>query len=272
MNSFHLKDLINCYSNYWPIITKKRNNCKVRWHGSGGRTSNGRVLTHTKSSFFVKRKLIKIGITPLTIKSPFFILKSYKKVLKRNYNLIMLSGCITSTVPSSTTGFVGELLHKNTYDWLKKSFYYNTVCGFSYGKQVSYVSYKNFFLASSLGSFCTIVFSYLNNYVIVLPSGYLKVVNSNSMAIDSDPSDVQFRKFKKGARLLLLRGRKSTVRGVAKNPNDHPHGGRTNTVLRPKTPWGVNIRKSKIDKKIVHNSKLKQKDSSVKIVEHFNVD
>jgi large subunit ribosomal protein L2 len=31
-------------------------------------------------------------------------------------------------------------------------------------------------------------------------------------------------------------GLKSTVRGVAKNPVDHPHGGRTKTIKYPKTP------------------------------------
>jgi ribosomal protein L2 len=28
------------------------------------------------------------------------------------------------------------------------------------------------------------------------------------------------------------------VRGVVKNPVDHPHGGRTRTILWPRTPWG----------------------------------
>jgi large subunit ribosomal protein L2 len=31
-------------------------------------------------------------------------------------------------------------------------------------------------------------------------------------------------------------GLKSTVRGVAKNPVDHPHGGRTKTIKYPRTP------------------------------------
>lgn len=33
-------------------------------------------------------------------------------------------------------------------------------------------------------------------------------------------------------------GFKSTVRGVAMNPVDHPHGGRTNSIRYPRTPWG----------------------------------
>ena len=33
-------------------------------------------------------------------------------------------------------------------------------------------------------------------------------------------------------------GFKPTVRGVAMNPVDHPHGGRTNSIRYPRTPWG----------------------------------
>ena len=33
-------------------------------------------------------------------------------------------------------------------------------------------------------------------------------------------------------------GKKSMVRGVAKNPVDHPHGGRTKSIKYPRTPWG----------------------------------
>jgi len=33
-------------------------------------------------------------------------------------------------------------------------------------------------------------------------------------------------------------GYKSIVRGVAMNPVDHPHGGRTKSIKYPKTPWG----------------------------------
>lgn len=33
-------------------------------------------------------------------------------------------------------------------------------------------------------------------------------------------------------------GEKSIVRGVAKNPVDHPHGGRTKAIRHQRTPWG----------------------------------
>jgi large subunit ribosomal protein L2 len=33
-------------------------------------------------------------------------------------------------------------------------------------------------------------------------------------------------------------GVKPHVRGVARNPIDHPHGGRTKSIKYPRTPWG----------------------------------
>jgi len=33
-------------------------------------------------------------------------------------------------------------------------------------------------------------------------------------------------------------GKKPKVRGVAKNPVDHPHGGRTKSIRFQQTPWG----------------------------------
>jgi len=33
-------------------------------------------------------------------------------------------------------------------------------------------------------------------------------------------------------------GFRPTVRGIAKNPVDHPHGGRSNKGQHPTTPWG----------------------------------
>ena len=39
-------------------------------------------------------------------------------------------------------------------------------------------------------------------------------------------------------RVSRLLGRRSVVRGVAMNPVDHPHGGRTNGGRPSCTPWG----------------------------------
>jgi large subunit ribosomal protein L2 len=35
------------------------------------------------------------------------------------------------------------------------------------------------------------------------------------------------------------KGKAPRSRGVAKNPVDHPHGGRTKSIKYPRTPWGL---------------------------------
>ena len=47
------------------------------------------------------------------------------------------------------------------------------------------------------------------------------------------------------------RGKRPTVRGVAMNPIDHPHGGgegRTSGGRHPSTPWGVPTRDTKLER------------------------
>jgi len=47
------------------------------------------------------------------------------------------------------------------------------------------------------------------------------------------------------AGINMNRGYRPTVRGVAKNPVDHPHGGRTKTNSPERTPWGKTAKYNK---------------------------
>ena len=73
-------------------------------------------------------------------------------------------------------------------------------------------------------------------------SSYLYVIK-HSVYYTTAFSIHKLKKLKAGKSRLL--GRRPTVRGVAKNPIDHPHGGRTNTVSPPRTPWGLIAKKNK---------------------------
>jgi large subunit ribosomal protein L2 len=46
-------------------------------------------------------------------------------------------------------------------------------------------------------------------------------------------------------------GQKPIVRGTAKNPNDHPNGGRTRALKLPQTPWARPAKKSRRPRLIV---------------------
>lgn len=88
-----------------------------------------------------------------------------------------------------------------------------------------------------------------------LPSGELRVVRGECMATlgaVSNPDQMNTNLGKAGRNRWL--GKRPSVRGVAMNPIDHPHGGgegRTSGGRHPVTPWG----KPTKGKKTRHNKK-----------------
>ena len=95
----------------------------------------------------------------------------------------------------------------------------------------------------SAGSYAKIIKKDLkNNVIIKLTSGKIYTVPGWSMAtvgIVSNDSHQNKKYSKAGNRRWL--GRRPTVRGVAKNPVDHPHGGgegKSKGGRHPVTPWG----------------------------------
>lgn len=81
----------------------------------------------------------------------------------------------------------------------------------------------------------------MNHHVAVvkLPSGVRKFFSMYSIMTDGRCALRLKRKFsntKSG--YWRSYGQKPHVRGVARNPVDHPHGGRTKSIKYPRTPWG----------------------------------
>lgn len=111
--------------------------------------------------------------------------------------------------------------------------------------------FKNHILfAITFGSFSILKFfdKWSGFVTIMLPSGSLRlffflsrsdVTDTNIFNLEKDKkfkSDWRVRWKKAGT--WSLRGRRPKVRGVAKNPVDHPHGGRTKSIRFQRTPWG----------------------------------
>ena len=103
---------------------------------------------------------------------------------------------------------------------------------------------KNFFLHFSLknkslsscalanGSYGTVLSIYkdFNLVKVVLPSMKKYLLSGNALATLGRNSNLKFRYNTLGSYKLSKRdGCKPHVRGVAMNPVDHPHGGRTKT-------------------------------------------
>jgi large subunit ribosomal protein L2 len=76
-------------------------------------------------------------------------------------------------------------------------------------------------------------------HLIKLPTGKLLIVSSFCFATLGKNGNYWHKKevlTKAGTRRIF--GIRPTVRGVAMNPVDHPHGGRTKIVQPEVTPWG----------------------------------
>lgn len=91
----------------------------------------------------------------------------------------------------------------------------------------------------SAGTFGQIVQSGQNTAKIKLPSKKIIEVSVNNLATIGVVSNSQHNLTilgKAGTNRNL--GKRPTVRGIAMNPVDHPHGGRGNKGMIPVTPWG----------------------------------
>lgn len=73
--------------------------------------------------------------------------------------------------------------------------------------------------------------------LVKLSSGVKKVFSTHSLASEgkSGLPDQKKCKINKAGFYKSL-GKKSKVRGIAKNPVDHPHGGRTKAIKYQRTP------------------------------------
>lgn len=95
--------------------------------------------------------------------------------------------------------------------------------------------------ARSEGSFALITRVNAANHtaMVKLPSGVRKIFSVYSILL-LGPSALKLKRKLSNTRSGFWRsyGVKSQVRGVAMNPVDHPHGGRTKSIKYPRTPWG----------------------------------
>jgi large subunit ribosomal protein L2 len=104
----------------------------------------------------------------------------------------------------------------------------------------------------SAGTSCQLVQKSLYDYKVKIPSGRIKSVPLTSFATIGVVSNTQQNLICLGkAGRSRHMGIRPTVRGVAMNPVDHPHGGRTNGGRPSVTPWGIPTK----GKKTVKNKK-----------------
>jgi len=116
-------------------------------------------------------------------------------------------------------------------------------------------------VARSAGTFVKIIKKYEKNALVKLYSGEFRLFSLRCMCTIGRVSNInhgQENLVKAGNNRLF--GWRPVVRGRAMNPVDHPHGGRTNGGIVPRTPWGALTRGIRTVKDVkVHVIKRRKK-------------
>ena len=224
---------------------------KIFVKNNSGRNNSGRVTVFSKGS--KTSNCITSAFRPFTwdryLSVVVSIIRSKKKIVSLNKHI---SGSF-----SIKPMVLGMFLNQKTFvSTLPQNFWINKLPGnLVFLKFLTkYTIFSNLFLkdfkkyALSNGTFCQIIeiFSEYNLYKIVLPSKKTKLVSGWNFVVlgRNSQTDSRFKVLgKAGTRLLI--GKKPKVRGVARNPVDHPHGGRTKTNQPEVSIWGWVAKKNK---------------------------
>lgn len=113
--------------------------------------------------------------------------------------------------------------------------------------------------AKSSGCFATLIQNDDDSCKITLPSGKIVTINPNLYATIGRVSNEKNSLVcvGKAGRSRNI-GRRPIVRGIAMNPVDHPHGGRTNGGKPSVTPWGLPTKGGFYLKRRSRKNKLKK--------------
>ena len=215
----------------------------------GGRsTSTGKIVVYSKGSFKKRIKLVNIRysirfVDPMLLSSITFV----PLVNKLANLLISDSGTyfyfpsvskarmftFTSVYSSFTRMATPLCWNFSTFFFKLKTFKKISNLELLPGKGIQYAR-----SSGSHGKMLTLNFA-RHIALVKLPSGVKKYFSIYSIALaDACTLSIKKKLSNRQSGLYQSLGSKAKVRGVAKNPVDHPHGGRTKSIKCPRTPWG----------------------------------
>ena len=234
------------------LIFKNKYN-KNRRHIKVTLSKSGRNLTG-KQTVFNRKFRVKTKTPVFNFKVPFmsrfFFLKwiNLNKKITKKYNVLSTWDNTLFCLPNILGSTVG--LHFHIYGKLIKNYSilrFGIPCFLS--RIPDFFKICNIFdknqtkptYAAASGSFCTKIPKKKRDKLlkIVLPSKIIKYFKSDYLCFvgRNDLSSKKLLKPGKAGYNYNI-GIKSSVRGVAMNPVDHPNGGRTKSCSPEKSPWG----------------------------------
>lgn len=196
------------------------------WHRGGGNKKKSVLKLQPRLDCFY----ICIAVIYSASTNSFVVVKFNFLTLKFNFSIHTDKQCIGSLIESG-------LNHKSMINKYGSCLQLSEIYT---GAIINSIFTKNKIIyAKSAGVYCQIVQKYKTSVKLKLPSGKIINTYTNLFATLGSVSN-------KNQSLCVLgkagkkryQGKRPIVRGVAMNPVDHPHGGRTNGGRPSVSPWG----------------------------------
>lgn len=224
---------------------------KIFSKNNAGRNNRGRVTVFSKGRKLNKN--ITLSTKPIIWDDKMSVITSIFRTKKKLFTLNKHLNGSYSYKPYISGTWIGQNMFTSN---LPKKYWSNNLPGnLVLLKNLNKHSlFSNIFIKNirkyslSNGTFCKIIDIFLefNIFKIVLPSRNTKLVSGWSFIFlgKNSQHDYRYSVFGK-AGVNIIQGKKSKVRGVARNPVDHPHGGRTKTNQPEVSIWGWVAKKNK---------------------------
>nr|NP_149370.1 ribosomal protein L2 [Tetrahymena thermophila]AAK77567.1 ribosomal protein L2 [Tetrahymena thermophila]6Z1P_Ac Chain Ac, Ribosomal protein L2 [Tetrahymena thermophila SB210] len=239
-----------------PFI-KKNNIFFIKNKNKSGRSTKGQIIVrHRGANKYNKHLSINVNRNQLTNLA---IITSLNYINKNScfIGLIKYSNNCLSYIKLANGLFIGNYT-KSLDKPLNFSFNFRNILGSFiilnlapkhsiFSNLISFNKKKSNY-AKSAGTFLSIIkkIKEINLFILKLPTGEKKYFSGDSKATLGRNSNF-LNKFTVTGKAGINRnkGWRSSVRGVAMNPVDHPHGGRTKTNQPEMSPWGWITKKNK---------------------------
>ena len=214
-----------------------------------GRSSlTGRILVWTKSSILRTIRLVKINYSFRSLMPGFVSTLKLVPFSSKLLALVVFPSGELSYLPSSSKTKIFTFLHFRSgkrfpFKTLKSAHhtFIHVAMAFRKVSNLEVRPGQGTQYVRSAGSYAKIIkWDYSQHAALVqLPSGVRKFFSFYSTLIFGACA-LKLKRKAACTRSGFWRsfGLKPRVRGVARNPVDHPHGGRTKSIKYPRTPWG----------------------------------
>lgn len=236
-----------CYFHTRLNYQKKFKHLSIYKKWNAGRNDSGKIVIWTKSSLLTKQRLIKVNYSFRYLKLGFIAGFQFIPFKNKLLSLIYFaSGAITYFLTTELHLLFFYTFY-NRYKRLRKIKLKSIFLMLFRIKKLSFVSCvelipgRNAQYIRSPGVKGKIINfdKETRSVLIVLPSSTNKTFSYHSFALlDKISISLHSRCNNTKSGYWRSFGLKSIVRGVAMNPVDHPHGGRTKAIRYQRTPWG----------------------------------